>query len=191
MSSSDSQLAWSRFQPRPEQLDVELLSPARELATLLQRYRDDLDTQRRAGERASADMLAIAVEQAVHVHHLTAMVSRTAAALADAGLSRVHKQLGVLADQMLAALAAGQISIRDPAGAPYHEVADLVHVVGWRHGPAFAAEVVAETIEPVVLHLGYPVRLGRVIMGVPGPEPAEPSPPQPSDPGPGDGAQPT
>ena len=170
---------------------MELLSPARELATVLQRYRDDMDTQQRAGEQARADALDIAVELAVHVHHLTAISSRTEGAFAAAGLGRVHKQLRVLRDQMLAALAAGHISISDPAGAPYHEVADLVDVVDWRHGPAFAAEVVAETIEPVVLHLGRPARLGRVIMGAPGPDPAEPHPSPPSHLGTGNGAQTT
>jgi hypothetical protein len=152
---------------------VELLSPARELATLLQRYRTDLDNQQRATDQAVADTLSIAVEQAVLVFHLATTLRRNETGLANAGLGKVHKQLRVLHDQMQANLADGELCIRDPVGAAFRDVADVVDVVGWRHSSVFVEEVVAETIEPVVLHRGRMIRQGRVVMGAPNdPEPS-------------------
>ena len=158
---------WSRFQPRPEPLDPELLSPARELATLLQHHHTELDRQRQAAERAVADALSIAAGQAVLVFHLANILRCQASSLESAGLDTVLKQLWVLHDQMLAGLVHGELSISDPAGAAFGDVAGTVTVVGWRHSIDFPEEVVAETLEPVVLHGGKAIRHGRVVMGAP------------------------
>jgi hypothetical protein len=166
MSSSDD-LSWAAFRERPEPPPGELLSPASEVAALLQRYRNDLDANRATDQAALADAHAAAADQAVLVFHLAAVLRRDEAAFADAGLTRVHRRLNALRNQMAQAIERTGLAVVDPTGQAFDEVADLVHVIGWRHGPEFAGEVVAETIEPIVRHERELVRPGRVVMGSP------------------------
>jgi molecular chaperone GrpE (heat shock protein) len=95
------------------------------------------------------------------------VVARTEEALVAAGSKRAHQQLRIVRDRMLAALEDAGLEVVDPEGRPFDDVVDLVDVIGWRHGPQFPAQVVAETIEPIVLHDNALVRTGRVIMGGP------------------------
>jgi len=167
MLSSDEPSGWGAFRERQRPPDVELLSPASELVAVLQRYRNDLDAERAAVRKAVASTLSIAIEQAVLAFHLAQVLGRNEEALTEAGLAAVHRQLRIVKDQMLEALTGGGIEVADPLGRSFDDAADMVHVVGWRNGPEFSHEVVAETIEPIVLHEGKVVRQGRVIMGAP------------------------
>jgi len=146
---------------------VELLSPASELAAALQRCRRDLEAERSAARESADRAHGASAEQAVLVFHLSSALARHDAALADAGLQVVRRTLRVLRDQLLVALGQDGLTVVDPVGRPYDEVADDVRVAGWRHGPEYPGEVVAETIEPII-HCGAEVvRPGRVIMGAP------------------------
>lgn len=165
--SSSGEPTWEAFRERPEPPAGELLSPASEVAALLQRYQHDLADQRAADQAALADAHSAAADQAVLVFHLAAVLGRDETAFADAGLTRVHRRLNALRNQMSQAIERTGLRVVDPTGQAFDEVADLVHVIGWRHGPEFAGEVVAETIEPIVRHETELVRPGRVVMGSP------------------------
>jgi hypothetical protein len=171
MSSSADDFGWSAFRERPVPPEVELLSPAAELAAVLQRCSRDLDAAREATRQATASGVAMVAEHAVLVFQLAAVLGRTEEALTAAGLTNVHRQLRIVNKQMVDALKDADLVIVDPLGKPFDETADVVEVTGWRHGAEFGADVVAETIEPVVFHGDAVVRHGRVIMGAPLPEP--------------------
>jgi hypothetical protein len=168
-SADGTPLDWSAFQPRPVGSPVELRSPASELGAALQRGRRELTAARAAADDAVATARADAAEQAVLVFRLSVVLQRHDQAIADAGLAVAGRTLRVLRDQMLAALERTGLTVVDPAGQPYREVADAVDVAGWRHGPEFTDEVVAETLDPIVRHDSGTIRLGRVIMGAPAP----------------------
>lgn len=158
---------WEHFHERPEPTPADLLSPASELAAVLHRYRADVDGERAATREAVARAHAAAAEQAVLVFQLATALDGNEDAFAGAGLDRLHQRLRVLRNQMTRALAGTGVETVDPVGKPFAEVADLVQVVGWRHGPEFGDEVVAETIDPIVMHDEELVRPGRVVMGAP------------------------
>lgn len=181
MSSSDEQQdeqrdnqldvsVWASFHERPEPAPSELLSPASELATVLQRYWLDVDGQRAAAREAVAGAHAATAEQAVLVFRLTAVLDTNEDTLAQAGLDLLYRQLRVLRNQMTQAMKGTGLEVVDPVGRPFAEVADLVQVISWRHGPEFGDEVVAETFDPIVMHDRELVRPGRVVMGAPGKE---------------------
>ena len=158
---------WSAFAEREVPVAVEFLSPAAEAASLLQLYQSSLAAAGiRRDEVQSAGLRALA-QQAVFVFQLEAALERYQADLIQASLPRVHRHLRVLKDQMLDALTAFGLEIDVPRGKPFEDVADLVHVDGWRHHEQFTAEVVAEVTEPIVKSGGALVRLGRVVMGAP------------------------
>lgn len=167
MSSSADLPGWEAFALRDAPESVDLLSPSSEVGGLLQRYRAEIDRATAAASEAKRDGLEALASQAVLTVQLASALDRYAGQLKDAGLERVHRHLRVLKDQMLAACAAAGVEIRVPLGAPFDEVADLVHVAGWRHRDEFTAEVVAEVIEPIVTHAGTLLRPGRVVMGAP------------------------
>ena len=158
---------WSKFSEREVHVEPELLSPAAEAASLLQFLHDSL---RAAGvtrdEVQSAGLRALA-QQAVFVFQLEAALQRYQPNLAEGPLVRIHRHLRVLKDQMLDALAGFGLDIDVPRGRSFDDVADLVHVDGWRHHEQFTSEVVAEVTEPIVKFGGAVVRLGRVVMGAP------------------------
>ena len=68
---------------------------------------------------------------------------------------------------MIDALKATGLEVVVPVVKPFDEVAEMVHVEGWRHHEEFSAEVVAEVQEPIVIFRGALVRPGRVVMGAP------------------------
>jgi hypothetical protein len=167
MSPSDDVPGWDAFTVRDVPEGPELVSPASEVAALLQRYHADLARARdeiAAASRAGLESLA---EQAVLVVQLAAALERYESLLQQASLGLVHRHLRVLKDQMMSAIAAAGLEIVVPLGRPFDEVADRVHVDGWRHREEFAAEVVAEVVEPIVMSGGALVRAGRVVMGAP------------------------
>lgn len=177
-SSADAMpLDWSAFGRRPVGEPVELVSPSSELGAALQRCRRDLTAERAAAAEAAATTRADVAELAVLVFRFSAVLNHHDQAIADAGLKSAGRTLRVLRDQMLSALGHAGLTVVDPVGLPYDAVAAAVEVAGWRHGPDFPGEVVAETVEPIIGHGAEVVRLGRVIMGAPEPEPApEPAP---------------
>jgi molecular chaperone GrpE (heat shock protein) len=87
--------------------------------------------------------------------------------LTQASLGKVHRHLRIIKDQMLSALEKAGLEVNIPVGKPFNEVANVVHVDGWRHHADFLSEVVAEVIEPIVTYRGRLVRMGRVVMGAP------------------------
>ncbi len=156
MSSSDDDLGWHSFAERPQAIDAELWGPASEVTAVLRRYRNDMDTERRAAKRAYSAGLTVAVELANHIFRFSAAL--------EAGQDDLPRQLDIVRRQMLEVLRQGQITIADPLGRTYDEVVSSVDVVGWRHGPEYATEAVAETIEPVIFHRSELIRRGQVIM---------------------------
>ena len=167
MLSSDKFPDWSLFKEREVPFEVELLSPASEVAALLQRYRTDVDAAEQNVEGVRNEGLAGLAQQAVFVIQLAAALDRYESDLKQASLTRVHRHLRVLKDQMLDALSSAGLEVVIPIGKPFDEVADSVHVEGWRHHEDFSSEVVAEVLEPIVKYRGALVRLGRVVMGAP------------------------
>lgn len=171
MSSSaerSDEFGWSAFADRPAGLaDVELLSPERELAAVLQRYQHDLEAERTAGRQSVENVLTIVATQAALVFRLGVVLEQGADRLREAGVDHVGKQLSIIRNQMLDTLDKAGLTVVDPVGRPFDEAEAHVEVVGWRHGAEFADEVVAETIEPIVRYDETVIHHGRVIMGAP------------------------
>lgn len=162
---------WAAFEQRPVPGEPEpqpLAGPDREVAFLLQRYWDDMQAEQERARKETAQARTVLTELAVHVARLEGLLREAGEALRGAaGAKSLGRRLQVARKQVLEPLHAMGITTDDPAGRPYDEVADVVDITGWRYGPEFAAEVVAETVEPVVLDRGTVVRLGQVIMGAP------------------------
>lgn len=173
MSSSDSRDArntfpdWAVFGPREVPGEVELLSPAAEAAGLLQLYHGDLAAARQQQEDVRMAGLRALAQQAVFAFQFGAALERYQPELTQGTLLRAHRHLRVLKDQMLDALRAAGLEIEVPLGQSFEQVADAVHVDGWRHESRFTSEVVAEVSEPIVKAGGALIRLGRVVMGAP------------------------
>jgi molecular chaperone GrpE (heat shock protein) len=167
MSSLDKFPDWDAFSERPLPAPVELLSPASEAAAILQQANHRLEAAQREVAEVRRQGLSELAQQAVYVTQLAAALERYAPALDQAALGRIHRHLRVLKDQMLVAFTGAGMEIHNPLGEPFDAVVDRVHVEGWRHSPVFSAEVVAEVIEPVILHQGQVIRQGRVVMGAP------------------------
>lgn len=172
-SADSSSAAWDEFEPRPvpegaeEPQAPDPVSPGREMAALLQRYWTDLQDERNTSRKETAAARKVLVELAVHVARLDALLGQAAAPLEAAGAKSLGRRLQVARKQVLEPLHAMDITTKDPIGDPYESVADVVDIAGWRYGPEFTAEVVAETVEPIVFDRGTVVRLGQVIMGAP------------------------
>jgi molecular chaperone GrpE (heat shock protein) len=164
---------WDYFSERPDALGEDLLSPAAEMAATVQLFRADLET---AGQRlieARGEGLKALAEQAVLVAQLTAALELYEPDFTQAALKKPYRHLRVLKDQMLDELRRAGLTVVDPLGQPFDEVAALVQVIGWRHHERYNAEVVAEVMESIVTCEGELVRPGRVIMGAP-PQEAQP-----------------
>jgi hypothetical protein len=167
MSSSAELPDWSAFAERPVLEEPGLLSPASEMAAVLQQYHADLEAVRQDVEAVRRDGLTALARQASFVVQLAAALTRYESIIAQASLKPVHRHLRVIKDQMLDALREAGLEIVEPLGKPYREVSELVQVEGWRHHADFASEVVAEALEPIVSFRGVLVRPGRVVMGAP------------------------
>jgi hypothetical protein len=167
MSFSAELPDWAAFSERETLPDVEVLSPAAEMAALLQRYRSDIDSARSAGAEAHRELLLALAQQAVYTVQLEAALDRYEPALQNASLAKIHRHLRVLKDQMLAGLMEAGLEIVRLGGRSYDEVADAVRIDGWRHHADYATEQVVEEVEPLVRYEGRPLRTGRVVMGAP------------------------
>ncbi|WP_329066897.1 hypothetical protein [Streptomyces sp. NBC_01429] len=137
------------------------------MAALLQRYWSDLQDESNRVRKETAAARKVLTELAVHVARLDGLLQEAAAPLETAGAKSLGRRLHVARKQVLEPLREMDITTRDPTGERYESVADVVDITGWRYGPEFTAEVVAETVEPIVYDRGAVVRLGQVIMGAP------------------------
>ncbi len=167
MSSLDKLPDWSVFSQREVSFDVDLLSPASEVASVLQKSRIALDEAWTEVDNVRREGLEALAQQAVLVVQLAAVLERYASEYAQASLTRVYRSLHIIKDQMLDELQRAGLEIIVPLGRPFDEIAHLANVDGWRHHESFSAEVVAEVVEPIVTYRGELVRLGRVVMGAP------------------------
>ncbi|MBO2445704.1 hypothetical protein J4573_01235 [Actinomadura barringtoniae] len=160
---------WDAFSERDAPDEIELRSPAMELAQVLQLQQSALNAERGRSRTAVDEALAVAFDQAELVAKLGFSLADRKVALEEAGLAKVHDELRIWKDAMLDALRRGGVTVEDPTGRPHAEVADRIEVSDWDHDARFTAEVVARTEGPIVLHNGAVVRPGRVIMGAPAP----------------------
>ncbi|WP_200308010.1 hypothetical protein [Streptomyces adelaidensis] len=172
-SAGSSSADWDEFELRPvpegaeEAAAPDSPTPGREMAALLQRYWTDLQSESNRVHKETAGARKVLVELAVHVARLDGLLREAAKSLEEAGAKPLGRRLHVARKQVLEPLHAMDITTRDPLGDAYESVADVVDIAGWRYGPEFTAEVVAETVEPIVIDRGTVVRLGQVIMGAP------------------------
>ncbi|WP_242888451.1 hypothetical protein [Actinomadura litoris] len=181
MSSSDEAgpvpedlpYGWDAFEERPAPPDPALVSPAAEMGAALQLHRSALNAERGRSQAALDQALDMAYDQVALLARWDVALARHRDALAEAGLGRVHQEFRLLKDEALDLLRRGGVTYEDPADRPLAEVEDRVEVKGWKYGAEYTAEVVARTIEPVVLREGAVVRPGLVLMGAPEPEEEE------------------
>ncbi|MZD05942.1 hypothetical protein GTW43_12715 [Streptomyces sp. SID5785] len=187
-------LDWAAFAERPLPeggADERVVAPQAELAAVLQRRHEDLSAVRGDAARAASGARDTVYDLAVLVGRFDQLVAACAADLEDSGRSRLHRRLRILKEQMLQTLRDADVEVRDPLGLPAADVADWADPIGWRHGPQFTEETVAQTDEPAVFHAGAVVRLARVFMGSPEHEPAPAQAPAPAgSPAPGPAGDP-
>jgi hypothetical protein len=167
--------SWVEFAERPAP-EFELHSPATELASVLQRYRADLDAAARAGAEGRAQGLRALAEQAVLAIELEKHLERHPLRLGEPSFEGLHDALRALKDRMLEQIEAAGLEVVRLRGAAAGTVADLVQIESWRYDDLYTSEVVVEEVEVAVRHLGAPLRMGRVVMGAPrggGPRPAD------------------
>jgi hypothetical protein len=187
-SSPEHPLTWADFDEQPA-TEVELRSPAAELAAVLQCYRTDLDEAARAGSEGRAQGLRALADQAVLAVELEGLLELQQSAR-DVSPERMHGALWSLKDRMLAHVASSGLEIVRLRGARGEDVVESVDVDRWRYDAGCTVEVVVEELEVAVRLDGVPLRRGRVVMGapreVPAPAPAESEPaPQRNDSGAG------
>lgn len=164
-SSAEHPLTWADFDEQPA-TEVELRSPAAELATVLQRYRADLDEAARAGSEGRAQGLRALADQAVLAVELERLLELQQSGR-DVSPERMHGALWSLKDRMLAHVASSGLEIVRLRGAFGGDVAESVEVEQWRYDDGCAVEVVVEELEVAVRLDGVPLRRGRVVMGAP------------------------
>ena len=163
--SAEHPLTWADFDEQPV-AEVDLRSPAAELAAVLQRYRADLDAAARAGSEGRAEGLRALADQAVLAVELEGLLELQHTAQ-GASLECLHSELRSLKDRMLAHVASSGLEIVRLRGARGGDVAESVQVDQWRYDDGYAAEVVVEELEVAVRLDGVPLRRGRVVMGAP------------------------
>jgi len=166
MSSSD-ELGWDAFSPRDVEDGIEIRSPAAEMAGVLQRYRNDVDTLVAQAAEARIDSMRALADQAVLAVQLESALALYETRLFDAAMGKVHQHLRIIKDRMIQGTEAAGLEVVRLVGLPYDEVAGMVEVDGWLHREELVAEVVLEANEPAVRSNGAVLRLGRVVMGAP------------------------
>jgi molecular chaperone GrpE (heat shock protein) len=167
MSSSDELPDWSVFSERDLPEAIELLSPASELAAILQLFQANLSAEKNAAEDIRHEGLKILAQQAVFIVQLEAALERHKPKFEQASLNKVYRSLRIIKDQMLDGLKVAGLNIVIPQGQRFDDVADSVSVVGWKFSEDFPAEVVAEVLEPIVFYGDRLVHPGLVVMGAP------------------------
>lgn len=172
MSSSANFPDWQAFDERelpelPFDITADLLSPAMEISAALQRSSQTLlDVQKQAYEQQDMAISALA-QQAVFIFALSHTLERAENSQAQPIEKRRYHSLRIIKDQMLSGLSDFGLVIENPLGKTYHEVANNVEILGWRHHNDFVSEIVAEVREPIITFAGRLIRPGHVIMGAP------------------------
>src|SRR6185312_12080200 len=128
MSSSDELLDWSVFNERDLPEAVDLLSPASELAAILQVFQANLLREKKVAEDIHKEGLKILAQQAVFVVRLEAALERHKPKFEQASLNKVYRSLRIIKDQMLDALKGAGLKIVIPQGQPFDEVVDYIEV---------------------------------------------------------------
>jgi hypothetical protein len=167
MSSSDKLPDWSLFSKRQVLIDVDLLSPASEIVSLLQKYSCEMEKAKQETESVRREWLNVVAQQAVFAVQLESALKRYEPLLAQASLGRIYKHIRIIKDQMLDDIKNAGLEVSIPIGKTFNEVSDNVSVDGWVHNEKFTSEVVADVIEPIVFVNGKLLRAGRVVMGAP------------------------
>jgi hypothetical protein len=167
MSSSDELPDWSVFSERDLPEVVDLLSPASELAAILQVFEANLSTEKKAAGDIRKEGLKILAQQAVFVVRLETALERHKPKFEQASLNKIYRSLRIIKDQMLDGLREAGLNIVIPQGQSFDDVADSVSVVGWKFSEDFPAEIVAEVLEPIVFYGDLLVHSGVVVMGAP------------------------
>jgi tetratricopeptide (TPR) repeat protein len=181
-SAAEHPLTWADFDEQPA-TEVELRSPAAELAVVLQRYRADLDEAARAGSEGRAQGLRALADQAVLAVELEGLLELQQSAR-DVSPERMHGALLSVKDRMLAHVASSGLEIVRLRGARGEDVVESVDVDQWRYDDGHTVEVVVEELEVAVRLDGVPLRRGRVVMGAPREVPATAPVSAESEPGP-------
>jgi hypothetical protein len=167
MSFSVKSPDWSLFSEREVPFEVDLLSPASEMAAALQQSVSSVRAAREETEGVRSDSLSMLAKQAVLVVQMDKALAMYENDVQKDSMTKIHRHLRILKDQMFDALKKAGLEIVVPFGQSFEEVSESVHVQGWRHGEQYQAEIVAEVLEPSVWYCGRLVHLGRVIMGAP------------------------
>jgi hypothetical protein len=155
---------WAEFNERPA-AEFEPVSPAAELAAILQRFRDGLDQAGRAGVESRMRGLRALAEQAVLAVELERLLERQEPDAAGLSPSRARDGLRQLKDRMLAHIAACGLEVVRLRGARAGDVADLVEVACWRYDDVHEIPVVVQELEAAIRLDGVPLRRGRVVVG--------------------------
>ena len=112
---------WIEFSERPVP-EFEPPAPADELASVLRRYRADLDAAARAGAEGRTQGLRALAEQAVIAIELAKQLERDA----------TREPLRALTDRMLTRIEATGLEIVRLRGAPLAAIAEFVEIDSWR-----------------------------------------------------------
>ena len=155
---------WDDFEELPA-TDFEPRPPAQELATVLCRFRAELDAAGRAGAASRMRALRALADQAVLAIELETLLERQRPASADASLERAHARLRALKDRMLAQVEASGLEVVRLQGAAGGDVADIVEIDHWHSDDLLESPVVVLEIEAAVRLDGTLLRRGRVVMG--------------------------
>jgi hypothetical protein len=157
------QPTWEEFEERPV-AELELRSPAAELAEVLQRSRANLEAAARAGAESRAQGLRALAEQAVLAVELENVLDRHPAWEVATSL---YAALRGVKERMLLHIATMGLEVVRLRGASASNVRDIIEVESWRYDDAYASEVVVDELEVAVRLDGTLVRMGRVVIGAP------------------------
>ncbi len=168
MDKSKLLLLLTEYKHRELPKDYALLSPAAEVAGLLKEH--STEKQRMKGEFAELekdfDHLLAQITDLAYL--FDEAIVRFQPALEEHGLKRMHRELRVLKDQLIQTLQDAGYTWRNPLGEPFDgDLPELVSVDGWRYGPEYQENCVAQVREPIVLKNGSPIKDGSVVVGAP------------------------
>ena len=161
-------LLLTEYQHRQLPKDYALLSPAAEVAGLLkghaaekQQWEDEL-----AGQEKEYDRLLAQVTDLAYL--LDDAAARFQPTLEEHGMKRMHRELRVLKDKLIQILQEAGYTWRNPLGERFEgDLPELVNVDGWRYGPEYQENCVAQVREPIILKDGVPIKEGSVVVGAP------------------------
>ena len=168
MDKSKLLLLLTEYQHRELPKDYALLSPAAEVAALLKEYsaeKQKLKAELAEHEKDFDRLLALITDLA---YLFDDAIARSQPTLEEHGLKRMHRELRVLKDKLIQTLQEGGYTWRNPLGERFEgDLPELVNVDGWRYGPEYLENSVAQVREPIILKNGVPIKEGSVVVGAP------------------------